>query len=584
MCGIFGLITENLNIERARLSLDTLKHRGPDQWGEYIEIELYLGHRRLSIIDLSENGRQPMISEDGNVIITVNGEIYNYREIRNELKQIYNFRSESDSEVILHGYRHFGINGLLERIDGMFAFCIYDKKKQKIFLVRDRAGIKPLFYGIINGTYIWASELKAIEKYFNGQLQKDNSAIYDYLTYSYIPSPKTLYKNAYKLKPAHYLEIDLQNMTSNLVNYWSIKKELVNNITISEAGEQLRLLVRKSVKEQLMSDVPLGYFLSGGIDSSIVVYEASKVNDNNKTYTIGFEDPVHSEAVYARAIAHLCKTQHKERKLSEEDTIRLLPNMLEWYDEPYGDTSAVPSFLVSKFAREEVTVALTGDGGDELFGGYLWYRNFIKYSNKNIHLPVNNLLLNIRNRNRYRIPGKISNRLLNFNLDKQSLYVKLLGGMLKEEKTNYRSLLNIEKDYDDYWCFKSLGTKEKIGIKDLMLLDFETYLPDDILTKMDRVSMAVSLEVRVPLLSRELIEFTFSLPEEILLYQGNLKGLVRYAYKDLLPEEILNRKKRGFNIPVHKWDQIYNNTSLNMSEILLSKIYNFNTSGTPYKS
>ena len=159
MCGIFGLITENLNIERARLSLDTLKHRGPDQWGEYIEIELYLGHRRLSIIDLSENGRQPMISEDGNVIITVNGEIYNYREIRNELKQIYNFRSESDSEVILHGYRHFGINGLLERIDGMFAFCIYDKKKQKIFLVRDRAGIKPLFYGIINGTYIWASEL-----------------------------------------------------------------------------------------------------------------------------------------------------------------------------------------------------------------------------------------------------------------------------------------------------------------------------------------------------------------------------------------------------------------------------------------
>ena len=568
------MITDDLNLENARLSLETLKHRGPDQWGEYHENGLYLGHRRLSILDLSENGRQPMMTEDQDVVITVNGEIYNFREIRNELKQNYNFNSESDSEVILHGYKHYGINGLLERIDGMFAFCIYDKKKGKVYLVRDRVGIKPLFYGIINGIYIWASELKAIEKYFNGQLQKDESAIYDYLTYSYIPSPKTLYRNVFKLKPANYLVIDLQNRTSNHTNYWSIKKELTNNISIPEAAEHLRFLIRKSVKEQLMSDVPLGFFLSGGIDSSIVVYEASKVNSNNKTYTIGFEDPIHSEAVYARSIADLCDTQHKERRLSEEDAIQLLPDMLQWYDEPYADTSALPSFLVSKFAREEVTVALTGDGGDELFGGYLWYRNYLRYSNKNIHLPVNKLLLNIRNRHRYRIPGKISNRLLNFNLDKQSLYVKLLGGMLKEEKSRFRTLLNIEKDYDDYWCFKSLETKEKIGIKDLMLLDFETYLPDDILTKMDRVSMAVSLEVRVPLLSRELIEFTFSLPEEILLYQGNLKGLVRYAYKDLLPEEILNRKKRGFNIPVHKWDHIYNNTSLNMSEILLNKIYN----------
>jgi asparagine synthase (glutamine-hydrolysing) len=584
MCGIFGLITDELNLENARLSLETLKHRGPDQWGEFIDKGLYLGHRRLSILDLSENGRQPMINEEQDVVITVNGEIYNFMEIRNELKQKYNFRSESDSEVILHGYKQYGIDGLLERIDGMFAFCIYDKKKGKVYLVRDRVGIKPLFYGIINGTYIWASELKAIEKYFFGQIQKDNSAIYDYLTYSYIPSPKTLYRNVFKLKPAHYLEIDLQNRTSNLINYWNTDTYLNINITITEAGEHLRFLIRKSVKEQLMSDVPLGFFLSGGIDSSIVVYEASKVNNNNKTYTIGFEDPVHSEAVYARTIAGLCETQHKERRLSEEDAIQLLPEMLHWYDEPYGDTSALPSFLVSKFAREEVTVVLTGDGGDELFGGYLWYRNFLKYSNKNKHLPVNKLLLNIRNRHRYQIPGKISNRLLNFNLDKQSLYVKLLGGMLKEEKIRYNALLNIGKDYDDYWCFKSLGTKEKMGIKDLMLLDFETYLPDDILTKMDRVSMAVSLEVRVPLLSREIIEFTFSLPEEILLYQGNLKGLVRYAYKDLLPEDILNRKKRGFNIPVHKWDQIYNNTSLNMSEILLSKIYNFNSPGNPYKS
>jgi asparagine synthase (glutamine-hydrolysing) len=579
MCGIFGLVSERTDIEKARLSLNTLKHRGPDQWGEYIDKGIYLGHRRLSIIDLSENARQPMLDDEGDVVITVNGEIYNYRKIRDDLKKIYKFRSESDSEVILHGYKHFGIDGLLERIDGMFAISIYDKKAGKVFLVRDRAGIKPLFYGISNREFIWASELKAIEKYFGQSLEKDNTAIYDYLTYLYIPQPKTLYKNVFKLKPAHYLEIDVQKSTSQLKNYWCLNSESTNKMSLQEAGEHLRFLIRKSVKEQMMSDVPLGYFLSGGIDSSIVVYEASKVNDVNKTYTIGFEDPAHNESAFAAKVAGLCRTQHKSQMLSEDEAVNLLPEMARWYDEPYADTSAIPSYLVSKFARKEVTVALTGDGGDELFGGYLWYQNFIKYANKNKKIPVNRMLLNVRNRFRYKIPGKISNRILNYNLEDQSLYTKFLGGMLREEKSRYRDKLGIDKDYDDYWCFDSLLSKNKISIKELMLLDFNTYLPDDILTKMDRVSMAVSLEVRVPLLSRELIEFVFSLPEEILIYQGQLKGLAKYAYTGLLPDEILNRKKRGFNIPVHKWDKIYNNTSLNMSEILLISIYGLKLCG-----
>lgn len=579
MCGIFGLVSEEINREKAKLSLDTMRHRGPDQWGEYIDKGLYLGHRRLSILDLSENARQPMMDEEGDVVITVNGEIYNFPEIRNELKKKYKFRSESDSEVILHGYKHFGIDGLLERIDGMFAICIYDKKAGKVFLMRDRAGIKPLYYGILKGNFIWASELKAIEKYFGPQLEKDNSAVYDYLTYLYIPQPKTLYRNVFKLRPAHYLEIDIFKRTSVLKRYWSLSCTSANNMNLQEGGEHLRFLIRKSVKEQLMSDVPLGYFLSGGIDSSVVVYEASKVNEINKTYTIGFDDPAHNESEYAEEIARLCATRHKTQILSEKDAAGLLPEMAKWYDEPYADTSAVPSYLVSKFAREEVTVALTGDGGDELFGGYLWYQNFKRYSNTNKSFPVNKILLNIRNMYRYQIPGKISNRLLNYNLTEQPLYTKFLGGMLREEKIRYRKDLGIEKDYDDYWCFESLTTKEKISIKDLMLLDFNTYLPDDILTKMDRVSMAVSLEVRVPLLSRELIEFVFSLPEDILLDQGKLKGLVKHAYTGLLPDDILNRKKRGFNIPVHKWDKIYFDTSLNMSEILLDSIYGFKQPG-----
>ncbi len=573
MCGIFGLIDKEFNLQNARLSLETLKHRGPDQWGEIVEKQLYLGHRRLSILDLSESGRQPMISKDGDIIITINGEIYNYKKIREDLKRKYNFLSESDSEIILHGYKEYGIEGLIERIDGMFAFCIYDKKKGKIFLVRDRVGIKPLFYGIINGAYIWSSELKAIEKYFHEQLETDNTSIYDYLTYLYIPHPKTLYKNVFKLKPAHWLEIDINTYASHLTKYWEIKEDKVIDINMNEASEQLKFLIRKSVNEQLMSDVPVGFFLSGGIDSSIVVYEASKVNNENKTFTIDFEESAHSEAVHARRVANLCGTSHREQTLCEEDAIQLLAEMQTWYDEPFADTSALPSYLVSKFARDRVTVALTGDGGDELFGGYMWYKNFLKFSHWNPGIWGNQTLINLRNHFRYRTIGKISNRLLNYTLAKQPLYVKLMGGMLAEEKKRYRELLSINKDYDDYWCFESLRKKGKTTMRDLQLLDFKTYLPDDILTKVDRVSMAVSLEARVPLLSSEIIEFTFSLPEKILVFQGQLKGLVKYAYKDLLPDDILFRKKRGFNIPVHKWDQIYNNTSQNMTEIMLDKVF-----------
>lgn len=573
MCGIFGLIDKDTDLEKARLSLNTLSHRGPDQWGEYFVKPVYLGHRRLSIIDLSENGRQPMQNDENDVVITVNGEIYNYKSVREELINKYHFSSDSDSEVILHGYREYGIEGLLSRIDGMFAFSIYDKKKGKLFLVRDRVGIKPLFYGSLNGIYIWGSELKAIEFYLHGRLETDNTAIYDYLTYLYIPQPKTMYKNVFKLQPAHYLEIDLQNNRSELKSYWDIKEEIDETINVQEAAEHLRFLIAKSVKEQLMSDVPVGFFLSGGIDSSIVVYEASGVTDECRTFTIDFSDQAHSEAIYARTVAKLCNTRHNERKLSEVKALELILEMAGWYDEPFADTSALPSFLVSQFARENVTVALSGDGGDELFGGYLWYSYFEKYSHKFPGIPVNRLLIDLKNRFRYRLAGKISNRLLNYNLSGRQLYVKLLGGMLDQEKKKFRKELGICKDYDDYWYFGNITRTGKISTRDLQLLDFKTYLPDDILTKVDRVSMAVALEVRVPLLSRDLVEFTFSLPEEILLYQNQLKGLVKYAYKNILPDEIIFRKKRGFNIPVHKWDQIYSNTSKNMAEVLIDKVY-----------
>jgi asparagine synthase (glutamine-hydrolysing) len=572
MCGIFGLIASNINREKARKSLDTLAHRGPDQWGEYIDLNLYLGHRRLSILDLSDNGKQPMTDDSGDVVISVNGEIYNYLEIRKKLLDDFHFISNSDSEVILHGYKKWGIQGLLKRIDGMFAITIYDKSKQLLFLARDRVGIKPLFYSYQDEQFIWASELKAIACYLGDNLKTDKYALYDYLSYLYIPQPKTLYKNVYKLKPAHFLEFDLKEQTIRKQEYWSID---TNSIKISkeEAAEQLQFLIRKSVQEQLMSDVPVGFFLSGGIDSSIVVYEAAKINAQNKTFTIGFSDPEHDESAYAEMVAKICNTDHHHHQISEMEALDLLPRMKEWYDEPFADTSALPSYLVSKFAKKEVTVVLTGDGGDELFGGYLWYTKFLKYYRGKGPKELQNLLSDLRNKYRYRILGKIANRLFNYSLPSDALYIKLLGGMVHTEKSDYRKIYEIENDYDDNWVLRSLDFKAENLRKELQLHDFKTYLPDDILTKMDRVSMSVSLEARVPLLSKDLIEFAFSLPEEILYHNNLLKGLVKYAYNANLPKEILYRKKRGFNIPVHNWNEFYNDPSKNLTEVILHKIY-----------
>lgn len=575
MCGLFGMISElrPSGEPTAENILNLLSHRGPDQSGIYLDNLIWMGHRRLSILDLSENGKQPMSDHSGEIYITVNGEIYNYGEIKKDLISRYGFRSNSDSEVLIYAYREYGLAKMLDKIDGMYAFCLYDKPKQKVYLVRDRAGVKPLFYANHKGRLAWASELKALKALSGNSLELNPEAIYDYLSYLYIPQPKTMYRDVFKLRPGHFLEIDLASGSVKEQAYWKPDIRNIRNIGADEAAEHLCFLVQKSVKEQLMSDVPLGFFLSGGIDSGIVVSEASKINRTNHTFTIGFDDPLHSEIPYARQIASLSNTSHREKILSEDSALELMPGMANWYDEPYADTSAMPSFLVSRFAREHVTVALTGDGGDEVFGGYLWYLKFMKYRNVLPKLPLNRFLSKTKNSFRYQIPGKISNRLLNYNLQPSALYVKLLGGMIREEKLWYRQAWNIPEDYNDYWLFDPVLTNTHAGLKDLQYLDFTCYLPDDILTKMDRVSMAVSLEARVPLLSREIIEFMFSLPEEIVFYGKSLKGLVKHAYRDRLPAEILHRKKRGFNIPVHKWADLYSDTSKNMAEVLLEKVY-----------
>ncbi|MGJ0366245.1 asparagine synthase (glutamine-hydrolyzing) [Aliarcobacter cryaerophilus] len=571
MCGIFGFTKfKKEDLEKARESLHTLHHRGPDQWNDYFDEDIYMGHQRLSILDLSEHGKQPMISPDKKVIITVNGEIYNFLELKKELESKYTFKSTSDSEVVLYGYIEWGIDKLLEKIDGMYAVSIYDKEKDELFLARDRSGIKPLYYGNINGQLSWASELKAIQKLYENQniLEYDYTAFYDFLTYLYIPTPKSMYKNVYKLEPAHYLKIDIKNNTYEKIQYWQLEVKKCND-DVETAKKKIYDLVEKSVDEQMVADVPVGFFLSGGMDSSTVVSLASKNHNDINTFSIGFTDKSHDETHFAEMVADMYKTKHHKKILDEDTTKDMFHKIKNWYDEPFADTSCFPTYLVSQFAKEKSTVVLTGDGGDEVFGGYNWYKRFEnlqKYS-----LPYLRFLKMVTKKlkKQKNILGKIARRVeTQFLLNDLEIYTRLMGGMLKDEKEKYRKLWNIDEDYDDYWYFRKFYKKDLDLYTRLQYLDFHTYLHDDIFTKVDRVSMAVSLECRVPFMKKEIIEYSFSIKKEVRIYQYELKGIMKEAFRKVLPIEIIERDKKGFSIPLHSWKNIIGSDMTRQEKIL----------------
>lgn len=573
MCGLFGIFSRNsIRKELAIESLNTLSHRGPDNEGYYSKENIFIGHRRLSILDLSVNGSQPMYDKEKNIIISVNGEIYNYKELKSALITKYDFKSNSDSEVILYGYKEWGIDLLLSKIDGMFAFSIYDKIKNKLFLVRDRAGIKPLYYSFINGEYTYASELKAIIKYYQGNLnlQFDNTAIYDFLTYLYIPSPKSLYKNIFKLEPAHYVEFDVSEYKYKKKQYWQIEYKINNNISFDETLEELISLLKKSIKDQMISDVPVGFFLSGGIDSSTVVALASEFSESLNTYSIGFENDSRDETKYAEIVSSKFGTNHEKKVVKLSEVMQLKENIKTWYDEPFGDTSCFPSYIVSKLAKHSSTVVLTGDGGDELFGGYKWYKSFGKYRN----YGLSSLLTLNSKEYKSSFFNKINSRIEKYFLGDLQLYSKLLSGESAKLKSNYKKLLNIPHDYDDYWFFRKYYINELPLPTRLQYLDFHTYLPEDILTKVDRVSMAVSLECRVPFLSKELIEFSFSIPNRYVYHNNQLKGLLKESLSTILPHEILNREKQGFSIPLRKWNKDFTSNMGKHNELI--KLFGIN--------
>ncbi|MFP4486350.1 MAG: asparagine synthase (glutamine-hydrolyzing) [Campylobacterales bacterium] len=546
MCGIFGYTSfkEKINVETCKKARDELIHRGPDGAGEYYDEKVYLGHRRLSILDLTHHGAQPMQSND--VAIAVNGEIYNFKELKATLEKNHKFNSNSDSEVVLHGYLEWGINGLLDRLEGMYAFCVYDKRKGLLHIARDRVGIKPLYYYIDNDKFIFASELKAIKKIIPN-LEHNKEAIYDFLTYLYIPSPKTLYNSCFKLQPANCLTLNIVSKKTSLYKYWNLPLT-TNNISLKGAKSQLLELLQESIQEQLISDVPVGFFLSGGIDSSSVVAIASKTTKHIHTYSIGFDIEEFSETKFAKIVADLVKSNHEEKILTFKKTKSLTNDYTRWYDEPHADTSAFPTYLVSDFAKSSSTVVLTGDGGDELFGGYSIYKKFEKKMRRQLKKLFS--LRPIFEKIDMRWSEKV---IENFLLDDLELYSRLNGGMSLKQKHTYKKALDIPDDYDDFWYYRQFYKKELEPKTRLQYMEFHTSLHEDILTKVDRTSMAVSLETRVPLLSTKLVEFAFSLPSDIRYHNDELKGILKYSLKNLLPQEILYRKKKGFGIPLEAW-------------------------------
>ncbi len=576
MCGILGGTNPEWPYQQA---VESLRHRGPDAEGMVRTPELVLGFRRLAVIDPRDTANQPMASEDGAVCLVFNGEIYGFRTLREELERRgRSFRTTSDTEVVLNAYLQWG-DSFIDRLDGMFAMGLHDRRCGKLKLFRDRPGIKPLYYFWDGRQLAFASELKAIEILCSKVgLEVDSTALYDFLTYRYVPAPKTLYRNVFKLPPAHRLVVDLRTCAiEQPARYWRlpVATGAVGRIDIEEASEQLRAEITRSVDEQLVADVPVGFFLSGGLDSSVVVASAASCHEDLQTFSIGFDVAKHTETGFATCVAERFGTNHRVENFAHSAMEQLFSRLKTWYDEPFCDTSAFPTNFVSKCARESVTVVLSGDGGDELFGGYRWYtryrqvRNLARFSAGRCRRLSDRLDWEKRRLRLWSLPWHALDKASQLVCGEMQLYVKLMGGMTRGEKRLHAKSLGIDREYDDYWYYRKHWRQDLPLLTRLQYLDFHTYLPDDILTKVDRVSMANSLEVRVPLLSRRLIELAFSLPERIRYHGGHLKGLLKYAYRGILPAAILDRGKKGFSVPV----QYLPGEGRRFQEVILTELF-----------
>ncbi len=565
MCGLCGIFNahsaEAVAPELIRSMANTITHRGPDAEGVYIDRGVGLGHRRLSIIDLA-SGHQPMQTEDESVVVVFNGEIYNYRELKERLIQKgYRFRTQSDTEVILFLYQEEG-EQCFASLRGMFSIALWDKKRRRLVLARDRVGEKPLFYHYDGKRCVFASEMKAILEVPGIPREIDLQALSDYLSLLYVPAPKTIFQSIRKVRPAHYLVIS--DSECREVPYWDLQFSQDDALSEAEWAEQLIELYREAVKIRLMSEVPLGAFLSGGVDSSSVVALMSEIMAEPViTSSIGFSEKEFDELDYARRIAQQFHTKHYEQVV-QADAAGIIEKLVWHYDEPFADSSAVPTYYVSAVARHHVTVALSGDGGDEIFAGYRRYRLDQSEHAVRAWIPagVRRVLFGGLSAlypkadwaPRY-LRGKATFK--NLSCSHIEAYFRSMSACSPELKSDLLSgdVRARLKDYHTVDLFRDYyaraGTADPLSR--IQYVDIKTYLPDDILVKVDRASMANSLEVRCPLLDHKLIEFAARMPSSLKLSRGIGKKILKQALEPILPKEILHRPKMGFGVPLATW-------------------------------
>jgi len=562
MCGICGYIGDSglgsSDLETIKRMNEAIYHRGPDDEGYFVENNIALGVRRLSIIDLIR-GHQPIYNETGTIVIVFNGEIYNFKELRIDLERGgHQFSTNSDTEVIVHLYEDFGFD-CLKKLNGMFAFAIYDKAEDLLFMARDRLGIKPLHYYSGGKVFVFGSELKSLLLFPGLRREIDLKSLNRYLTFEYVPTPLTIYKDIYKLPPGYYLVFKKGRLL--IKRYWNLSYKDNPIKSKDECAEKLRWYIADSVKKRMISDVPLGAFLSGGIDSSLITaFMVRQCSRKVKTFNVSFDDKSFDESRYARKIASFLGTEHYEERLTPKMLLDLVPQIIGVLDEPFADASAIPTYLLSKFTRESVTVALSGDGGDEVFGGYPTYQahKMARYFPKVIY-PVARGLVN-------RLPVSDDNITFDFKAKKfisgipyspeirNQIWLGSFEPFQKRElfSAEVREYLRSDDEFDI--LSKSLdGCDADNYLERVLWLDMHFYLQDNMLVKVDRTSMANSLEVRVPYLDHRLVEFVCSLPPSMKLNGFTTKYILKRASKDLLPDEIINRPKKGFGVPVAKW-------------------------------
>ena len=566
MCGIAGFLSRSGECEASDakavvLSMaSALHHRGPDDGGAWVDGQagIALGFRRLAILDTSERGHQPMLSTDGRYVIVFNGEIYNFRELRVRLAGLgHLFSSGSDTEVILAAAVQWGASDVPERLHGMFAYALWDRDERVLHLVRDRIGIKPLYYGWSGNAFLFGSELSALEQYPGFEGRVDREAVELYLDFGYVPTPLSIYEGIQKLEPGTALQIHAGKDCGEPQRYWDISSAFAASPwtgSDEEAIEELEHVLESAVERHMVADVPLGALLSGGVDSSTVVaMMCAKARGRVKTFSIGFAEKGFDESIFAREVAGHLGTDHTEMRVSAEDALAVIPKLPEIYDEPFADSSQIPTFLISQLTRSQVTVALSGDGGDELFGGYTRYLyapkiwRSVSAVPRVVRAPISGgLAESLKIMRRFGWEGVTADRTMKAAMAlRATSLTEIYWGLCR---TSFQPAGRPHPRAD-----RSSGEQSAAAVENLFRLDMLSYLPDDILTKVDRASMAVSLEARVPLLDDNLVAFAARLPLAMKIRGNSTKWLLRQVLYKHVPREMVERPKAGFAIPLASW-------------------------------